>query len=128
MGSLENWSSDEGDGPIDRPSRSHRPSHQSSQRIMNRSVSILSNLSEMSGSLAFGSRWYPDDPEMRHDYSSDLREPMTKSPYPDIDDDWSDGPSDDLKASAKASGSDIERERPDRRRSISELEAFPVPC
>ncbi|KAL7787926.1 hypothetical protein V8C37DRAFT_411807 [Trichoderma ceciliae] len=75
---------------------------------MNRSLSILSNLSEMSGSIVFGSRWYLDDPEMKNDYSSDLREPITRASYPDIDDDWSDEPSDDAEPAAMASGSDAE--------------------
>ncbi|KAL7947971.1 hypothetical protein V8C42DRAFT_270839 [Trichoderma barbatum] len=118
MGSLENWSSDEGAGPIDRLSRSRKYHRQSSHRNMNRSVSILSNLSEMSESFVFGTRWFIDEPGMRQDYSSDLREPMTRTSDPDIDDDWSDMPSYNAKPSAKASGSDMERERPERRRSI----------
>ncbi|EHK22727.1 uncharacterized protein TRIVIDRAFT_60434 [Trichoderma virens Gv29-8] len=86
---------------------------------MNRSVSILSNLSEMSESFVFGTtRWYPDEPKTNHDYSSDLREPKSKTSDTDIDDDWSDMPTYNPKPSARASGSDMERERPERRRSI----------
>ncbi|KAK4077553.1 uncharacterized protein Triagg1_3885 [Trichoderma aggressivum f. europaeum] len=118
MGSLENWSSDEGAGPLERPFRSRKPHRQSSHRNMNRSVSILSNLSEISESFVFGTRWYPDESKMNHDYSSDLREPMSKTSDPDIDDDWSDMPSYNPKSSSKASGSDVERERVERRRSI----------
>lgn len=92
---------------------------------MNRSVSILSNLSEISESFVFGTtRWYPDEPKMNHDYSSDLREPMSKTSDPDIDDDWSDMPSYNPRSSSKASGSDVERERLERRRSISKLETL----
>lgn len=125
MGSLENWSSDEGAGPLERPFRSRKPHRQSSHRNMNRSVSILSNLSEISESFVFGTtRWYPDEPKMNHDYSSDLREPMSKTSDPDIDDDWSDMPSYNPRSSSKASGSDVERERLERRRSISKLETL----
>ncbi|KAL6691749.1 hypothetical protein J3F84DRAFT_352042 [Trichoderma pleuroticola] len=85
---------------------------------MNRSVSILSNLSEISESFVFGTRWYPDEPKTNHDYSSDLREPMSKTSDPDIDDDWSDMPSYNPKPSSRTSGSDVERERPEWRRSI----------
>ncbi|RFU79647.1 hypothetical protein TARUN_2562 [Trichoderma arundinaceum] len=75
---------------------------------MNRSLSIFSNLSELSVSAGFGSRWYLDEPEMKNDYSSDLREPFRRTSYPDIDDDWSDEPSDDPVPATKASDSDIE--------------------
>ncbi|KAL7815915.1 hypothetical protein V8C44DRAFT_323360 [Trichoderma aethiopicum] len=119
MGSLDNWSSDEGDGTMDRSSRSRRSRGKSPSRTLGRSVSILSNLSEMSESIVFGARWHLDEATPRRGFSSRR-----------IDDDWFDDPSDDLGVSARsstksstvggsrASGSD-ESERPQRRRSIS---------
>ncbi|KAL6856644.1 hypothetical protein J3F83DRAFT_391606 [Trichoderma novae-zelandiae] len=121
MGSLEIWNSDEEDAIMERSSRSRRSRGKSPARTLNHSVSILSNLSEMSEAVVFGTRWYLDEPEAKHDQSSDLPG--------HIDDDWFDDPSDDLGASARssarsstiaagrASGSDNERERPHRRRS-----------
>ncbi|KAH0497420.1 hypothetical protein TgHK011_004723 [Trichoderma gracile] len=118
MGSLDNWSSDEGDGIMDRSSRSRRSRGKSPSRTLGRSVSILSNLSEMSESVIFGTRWHLDEAATRRGLSSRH-----------IDDDWLDEPSDDFGASARsstksstvggsrASGSD-ESERPQRRRSI----------
>ncbi|PTB70311.1 hypothetical protein BBK36DRAFT_1173836 [Trichoderma citrinoviride] len=107
MGSLDNWSSDERDGIMERSSRSRRSRDKSPSRTLGRSVSILSNLSEMSESVVFGTRWYLDEPEPKHNF-----------PPRRIDDDWfNDDPSDDLGVSARASGSD-ESERPQRRRSI----------
>ncbi|KAM0460598.1 hypothetical protein ACHAPV_004874 [Trichoderma viride] len=106
MGSLDNWSSDEGDGPRDKTPRSHRPSYQTPRRSMNRSKSILSNLSEMSASVAFGAPWYPNDSDRYGHRSSDRRAPRTRTSSRDIDDDWSDEPYDDRDRSEEASGSD----------------------
>ncbi|KAL6874626.1 hypothetical protein HDV57DRAFT_237634 [Trichoderma longibrachiatum] len=118
MGSLDNWSSDEGDGTMDRSSRFRRSRGKSPSGTLGRSVSILSNLSEMSESVVFGARWHLDEATPRRGFSSRR-----------IDDDWFDGPSDDLGVSARSStksstvggsraSSSDESERPQRRRSI----------
>ncbi|PTB79947.1 hypothetical protein M440DRAFT_1449505 [Trichoderma longibrachiatum ATCC 18648] len=104
---------------MDRSSRFRRSRGKSPSGTLGRSVSILSNLSEMSESVVFGARWHLDEATPRRGFSSRR-----------IDDDWFDGPSDDLGVSARsstksstvggsrASGSD-ESERPQRRRSIT---------
>lgn len=88
---------------------------------MNRSVSILSNLSEMSASVTFGSQWYRNDSDRYGHRSSDHRAPRTRTPYRDIDDDWSDEPYDERDRSEGASGSDNDdsKQKVKRRQSTS---------
>lgn len=121
MGSLENWSSDEGDGPRDTTPRSHRPNYQSPRHSMNRSRSILSNLAEMSASVTFGASWYRNDSDMYGHRSSDRRAPRTRTSSRDIDADWSDEPYDDRDRSEEASGSDNDesKQKVKRRQSTS---------
>ncbi|KAL7894455.1 hypothetical protein HDV63DRAFT_218238 [Trichoderma sp. SZMC 28014] len=117
MGSLDNWSSDEGDGPRDKTPRSHRPSYQTPRRSMNRSKSILSNLSEMSASVAFGAPWHPNANDSdRYGYrSSDRRAPRTRTSTRDIDDDWSDEPYGDRSEEASGSDNDESQQKVKRR-------------
>ncbi|KAM0472170.1 hypothetical protein ACHAPX_008848 [Trichoderma viride] len=121
MGSLDNWSSDEGDGPRDKTPRSHRPSYQTPRRSMNRSKSILSNLSEMSASVAFGAPWYPNanDSDRYGHRSSDRRAPRTRTSSRDIDDDWSDEPYGDRSEEVSGSDNDESKQKVKRRQPTS---------